>query len=242
MKLREWLLRIAGTFRSTRAVDLQDEMRLHLEVETEAGIRRGLTREHALREARLRIGQLPQAMESVRDQQGHPWLTGSLADLRHSIVALRRHPSFSAIALAALAFSVAVSTLVFTMVEGVLLKPLPYRDPAQLIRVFDSSARLPRFPVSTGVYEEYKRSSRTLESIALYTQSDLQLTHDERAEPMSAVRVTADFFPLSVCRRRWVATLVNRKPKAKRVSSSSVIFCGQRVFTLIAASSERRSG
>jgi macrolide transport system ATP-binding/permease protein len=195
MKLREWFWRLLGPFRHRRTGDMEHEMREHLGLEVEAGMRRGLTHEEAVRAANLRIGQVSQSMELARDQHGHPWLSGSMADLRHAVVALRRHTSFSIVALAALALSVAVSTLVFTLVEGVLLKPLPYREPGQLIRVFDSSPRNPLFPISTGVYEEYKRSSRTLESIALYTQSDLQLTHGERAERLSGVRVTGDFFP-----------------------------------------------
>ena len=80
------------------------------------------------------------------------------------------------------AVAVAANTLIFTVVNGVLLKPLPYRDPGSLVRVFEWSERNPKFPLSILNYLENRRQSQTLQSIGLYTGGDMELMHGERPE------------------------------------------------------------
>lgn len=196
MTLRELMARIWGLFRRP-ALDRQTEaeMRLHLELETDAGIRRGLTRAEAERAARLRAGSLAAASEAVRDQRGLGWLDGSITDLRQAWAALRRRPGFLFTAGGILTCAVAVNTLVFTIVYGGLFRPLPYRDPERLFRVFEQSVPQPKFPVSIYNYKEDVKANRTLAGIALYTREDMQLMHEERAEEVTAVAITDSFFP-----------------------------------------------
>jgi predicted permease len=196
MTLREVLARALTPFRR-RKLDRQTEaeMRLHLELETEAGLRRGLTRTEAERQARLRAGSLSASSEAVRDQRGLGWLDGAGVDLRQGWTALRRHPGFLLTAGGTLACAVAVNTLVFTIVYGVLFRPLPYREPDRLVRIFEQSVPEPKFPLSIYNFQEFVRSNRTLAGIALYTREDMQLVHDERAEQMTAVAITDSFFP-----------------------------------------------
>jgi predicted permease len=175
--------------------DLESEMRFHIEMETEAGCRRGLPVEEARRQAVLRAGSVPAAMEYARDQRTFPWLSGTVADLRHACVSLLRRPGFATIAASVLAVAVAANTLIFTMVYGVLLKPLPYRDPERLVRVFEWSQSYPKFPVSILNYLEDRRQSQTIESIGLYTGADMELMHGDRPERLTGVRITHDFFP-----------------------------------------------
>ena len=135
------------------------------------------------------------ALEQVPDQRGLSWLDGTALDLRHAIAALKHQPGFTLITVAALSSAVAVSTLIFTVVDGVLLRPLPYPAPDRLIRVFEWTPRNPKFPISILNYLEDRRTNRTLESIALYTRADAQLMHDDRAERLTAVQITDDFLP-----------------------------------------------
>lgn len=194
--LRELLWRVAARFRRpTLEKQTEAEMRFHLEMEAEAGVRRGLTREQAEREARLRAGSVTASMEDVRDQRGLGWLDGTLLDLRQASSALRRQPGFLLIAGGTLASAVAINTLIFTVVDGVILRPLPYPAPERLVRVYEASPRYPKFPLSIFNYRKDKRENRTLESIALYVGEDVQLMHNERAEHLSAVKITADFLP-----------------------------------------------
>ncbi|HEV8261955.1 MAG TPA: ABC transporter permease, partial [Burkholderiales bacterium] len=194
--LREILWRVLAALRRRKLdAETELELRAHLELETEAAMRRGLTRAQAEREARLRAGAIPAALEQVRDQRGLGWLYGTMLDLRHACAALRRHPGFTLVLVTALAFAVAVNTLIFALADGVLLRPLPYPDPDRLVRVFEWTPRNPKFPISILNYLEDRRANRTLESVALYTREDVELMHDERAERLPAVQITDDFLP-----------------------------------------------
>ena len=195
-RLREWLTRARTPFR--RRKDEQRtaaEMRFHMDMEIEAGLERGLSREEAERHARLRAGFVDAALDEVRDQRGLGWMDGTVMDLRHAWSALCRRPGFLAVAGGALAAAVAMNTLIFTIVDGVVLRPLPYREPERLVRVYQSTPRNPKFPVSIYNYLEDKRENRTLDGIGLYTRDDLHLMHEERAERLTSVAVTDDFFP-----------------------------------------------
>ena len=193
----EWFSRFVGQF-GRRRLDLQTkaELESHLEMEIEHGLRRGLTREQAEREARLKIGSVGDALESVRDQRGLGAMDGTWLDLRQACSALLRRPGFLLIAGGALTAAVAINTLIFTIVDGVILRPLPYPHPERLVRVFEDTERNPKWPVSIYNYQEDKRTNRTLDGIALYTRDDHQLMHGERPERLTAVAITDDFFPV----------------------------------------------
>ncbi len=192
MRLREWLRRLMPG-RSDK--DLESELRFHLEMEEEAGRRRGLPEAEARRQAVLHAGSVASAMEDVRDQRSFAWLSGTLMDLRQAWTGLLRQPGFFAIAATVLMVTVAANTLIFMVVNGVLLKPLPYREPERLVTLYEWSQGFPKFPVSILNYLEDRRQSQTLESVGLYTGSDLELLHGDRPERLTGVRITHDFFP-----------------------------------------------
>jgi predicted permease len=196
MTLRECLSRAFALFRR-RELEAQTEaeMRFHVEMEIEAGMRRGLSREEAERRARLRAGSHASSSEAVRDERGFAGLDGLVVDLRQAWNSLRRRPGFLFTAVGALGAAVAVNTLVFAIVYGVLLRPLPYHEPDRLVRIFEQSLPQPRFPVSIYNYREDLKSNRTLAGLALYVREDMQLMHDERPEQLTAVAITDTFFP-----------------------------------------------
>jgi predicted permease len=119
-----------------------------------------------------------------------------LQDLRYAARLLRRSPGFTAIAALTLALGIGANTAIFSVVEGVLLKPLPYPDPDRLIRVFEeASPDVPEFPVSPGNFVDYRGQNRAFEALAAYERNDLQLGGD-RPEQLRAMRVTSGFFRL----------------------------------------------
>ena len=195
--LIEWFFRVFGLFRR-RQLERQTaaEMQFHVELEVEKGLRQGLNRAEAEREARLKVGSITAAMEPVRDQRGLVFLDGTSLDLRHACSSFMRRPGFLLIAGGALAAAVAINTLIFAIVDGVILRPLPYPHPERLVRVFESTPRNPKFQVSIFNYLEDKRANRTLDGIALYTRDDHQLMHDDRPERLSTVAITDDFLPV----------------------------------------------
>jgi hypothetical protein len=95
--LREWIKRFWGTLRANRDDrDLEEELRLHLELAAEDALRRGHTTERAPRAARIHAGGVAQAMEALRDQRGLPWLDDLARDMRYGLRTLRSSPVFNA--------------------------------------------------------------------------------------------------------------------------------------------------
>src|SRR5260370_5947439 len=194
--LREWFWRVLSQFRR-RELDRQSvaEMRFHLDTEIEAGIRRGLSRDQAEREAHLRAGHIAAALEDVRDQRSLGWLDGTWMDFHHAWSGLRRRPAFLFSARGPLTAAVAINTLIFTVVNGVILRPLPYPAPERLVRVFEMSARNPKFSLSILNYLEDKRASRTLASIGFYPLADLHLRHAHTPYPLSTLHIPEHSLP-----------------------------------------------
>ncbi len=133
--LREWLWRLWGTLRKApHDVDLEEELRMHVEILAAEFQRRGLSSEEAAREARLQAGGIAQAMEQRRDQRGLPWLEVLIRDVRFGFRTLRRAPGFTAVAIATLTLAIGANTAIFSLVDPLLFRDLPVRDPGQLVQ------------------------------------------------------------------------------------------------------------
>ena len=117
-------------------------------------------------------------------------------DLRYGLRMLLKDKGFTFVAILTLALGIGANTAIFSVINGVLLKPLPYRAPEQLVRVFESSEAQPRFPMSGGNFQDYRDQNSTLTGLALYTRQDLELSQNERPVRLAALRVTAGFFDL----------------------------------------------
>ena len=115
-------------------------------------------------------------------------------DLRFALRQLLKNPGFTAVAVLTLALGIGANTAIFSLVYGVLLRPLPYREPEQLVRIFQSSADQPRFPMSAGAFQDYRERNSSLSGLALYTRQDLELSKDGQAELLAALRITSGFF------------------------------------------------
>lgn len=191
-----WRLR-ARLSRRRLLAERTEELQHHLDMEIAAGVRRGLSLEEARREARGRAGLVSEGLESVREELGFRWLDGTALDLRHAVRSLARSRGFGLAAALVLTTSVAITTLVFCLVEGVILRPLPYAEPERLVRVYDESPHFSRFPMSIGHYFDLRAHARSLEGVALYTGRDIELTAAEgHSRRLTGVAVTSDFFHL----------------------------------------------
>ncbi len=109
--------------------DLADEMRFHLERETEANIARGMSPEAARREARLTFGSVDATKERSRDDRPGASIRQMLRDLRFGVRLLRKSPVFGITAVLIVALGIGAATAIFSVVYGVMLRPLPFPDP-----------------------------------------------------------------------------------------------------------------
>jgi predicted permease len=115
-------------------------------------------------------------------------------DLRFGIRLLFKNPGMSAIAILTLALGIGANAAIFSVVNGVLLKPLPYPEPERLVRAFESTQGQPKFPMSPRNFLDYREQNTVLESFAIYTRDDLELSLDDRPERLSALRISSGFF------------------------------------------------
>lgn len=184
--LREWVSRLWGTLRPHSNHEWQDELRLHLELAAEDAQRRGDSPDHAARAARLRAGSIPQAIEALHEQHGFPWVEDLGRDLRHGLLALKRSPAFTTVAVLTLALGVGANSAIFSVVYAVLLRPLPYHEPDRLVSAGS---------ILAGEYLFLRDHTEMLREMALYRANvGFNLSHVGEAERVAGAYVSANLF------------------------------------------------
>jgi predicted permease len=128
--------------------------------------------------------------------QTYRWEDEMFQDLRFGLRMLLKKPGFTLMTVLMLALGIGANTAIFSVVNGVLLKPLPYNAPEELIRVFESSQSQPKFPMALGNFQDYREQNTTLSGLALYTQQDVELAQDDNPERLTALGITSGFFEL----------------------------------------------
>jgi putative ABC transport system permease protein len=196
-RARALLMRIAGMFAGRRAdEELREELHAHLEMEIEGNIARGMSPAEARRQAMLAAGGLAQAVDAVRDQRGLPSIESLAADVRYAVRGLVRSPAFTVVVVITLALGIGANTAIFSVVRGVLLKPLPHSDGDRLVYLRHSIEGPGGASIAFSVPEvrDLREGAASLGGIAEFSSWSLVLQTDEGAERINAGLVTGNYF------------------------------------------------
>ncbi|HYT22166.1 MAG TPA: ABC transporter permease [Candidatus Polarisedimenticolia bacterium] len=198
-RLGNLLSRFWNLFRKQRLDhDLNSELQTHLDFLTEENIRRGMNPTEATRAARREFGGLEQTKELYRDQRGLPFLETLLQDALYALRLLRKSPGFTAVSILALALGIGASTSVFSLINAVLIRTQPYREPERLVYFWSPNPRF-QLPVEyltpmNADFFDLQKQNRSFASLALFGVGRFNLASQGRAEAIGGARVTGDFF------------------------------------------------
>jgi predicted permease len=176
--------------------DLSEELRFHLEQQTAANIVRGMAPEDAGRRAVLQLGALEGVKEDCREQRRGFWLETLSADVRYGSRMLRKSQGFTTVAILTLALGIGANTALFSVVNGVLLNPLPYSQPEQLVTLHESKPNFPEGAIPYPNFRDWQKGNHTFAAIAIYRGRSFSLTGLGEAERASGEYVSSDFFSL----------------------------------------------
>jgi putative ABC transport system permease protein len=199
MKLRRtWdivRLRLRSLARGRRVEqDLDNELRFHLEQQLEENLAAGMPPAEARSAALRKLGGVPQIQEECRDMRRTDNIENLWRDLRYALRMLRKSPSFTAVIVLTLALAIGANSAIFSVIDGVLLRPLPYPEADRIVRIFFHSADYPTFPLNPFDFRDFRARNRSFESLAGYAHADLQLSGAGQPERFTSFAVTAGFF------------------------------------------------
>lgn len=195
-RARRFLTRLVNLVTRRRQEDrLRAEIEEHIALQTEENIRAGMLPAEARRKAFLKFGAVEAMKEAYRAQESIPFVEVLMRDLKYGFRSLRKSPGFTAVAVITLALGIGANTAVFSMVYGVIFRPLPYPQPQQIVQLTESSPRGANEEDVT--YEELQfleQRSSAFQFIAGYTVQGYNLGAGSKTERVKGLPVSAGYF------------------------------------------------
>jgi len=198
--LRRFLIRLIASITRRRSDDrLSEEIEEHIDQQTADNIRAGLLPAAARRQALLKFGGVEATKERYRDEHSLPCLETLFADFRLAITVISRTPSFAVSVIGVLALGIGANTAVFSMVNAVLLRPLPFEEPERLVAVLTRTPAGVPFDLSPGKFYDWQRDAQSFEGMALHpccSFTEFAITGTGTARTGRGIAVSAGFFEI----------------------------------------------
>ena len=207
--------------------EIDDELQFHLEQRTAQNIAAGMSPEDAAREARKRFGNVQSVREECRDRKGASFGETVWQDVRFGLHMLRRNPGFTAVAVLTLALGIGANTAVFTLINGLLLRPLPFKSPDRLVRfqMRNTGSGLTADGTSYLNFEDWRNQNAVFEEMAAVFDTTFTLAGNEGAERLHGLEVSDRFFALM-----GVAPVRGRVFGVESATDTEVAVVSQRLF------------
>src|SRR5918996_5186181 len=181
--------------RETVINDIDREMRSHLELQVEANIRAGMSPEQAREKAMRSFGNVNRAGDAAYDVKGGGLFETLLQDVRYGVRMLAKHKAFTAVAVVTLALGIGANTAIFSVVNELLLRPLPYRDAERIVTLWEVSPNGRRQnTTSRANFRAWRSQSTSYEHMSAFSDQRFNLTGDGEPEELSIQLASTDFF------------------------------------------------
>jgi predicted permease len=190
-----WVHRIRASFQKQELEEnLEDELQFHIEMRVKELVATGMSPEEAHHKAACLFGNQMPLKEKTPDMDTIDWIQNAVQDLRYSVRMLRKSPVFASVAVLVMALGIGANTAVFSVVNTVLLRPLPYRDPDRILTLASLWKDGGHGPVSAPDFHDWHDQSTAFSAMAYYKSDDTAATSGTAAEYADVALVTAEFF------------------------------------------------
>lgn len=195
LSIRTLLSRLRSLFSGQRLDrEFDDEVGSHLALLTEENMQRGMTPDQARYAALRSFGSVAQVHESNREHRGVHHAETLLQDVRYALRTLRKNPGFAAVVILTLALGIGANAAIFSFVNAVLLKPLPYPHPEQIVSVWEKAPQFAYNPISTLNFLDWQRQNHCFQFFSAVARDTATLTGSGRPEELNVQKVSASYF------------------------------------------------
>lgn len=175
---------------------LDSELQAYVEDLSEKNVAKGMTREEARRHVLLEVGGIEQVKENVRETWLGNGIETTIQDVRYAFRSLLKSPGFTIVVVTTLALGIAVNLAMFSLINAVLWRPLPYLEPNKIVMIQVDARNITNIGATLGELRDLREHSHSLEKVSTISSTDANLEYSGEMEHLRAAEISDDFFPL----------------------------------------------